>query len=159
MEICNPLRDKIGRNTLHCQSEQIFYLCCKDCESYTACETYNNWIWNKFNDGSQFKESHNNQNNSRNYCGYYKPLNTEILYNPVDNYNKGSGWSSDLDVGTAHKGDNESSDYCCYYTLFRTYSRCYTKRNSKWKGNNSYNYTGHKVGKKFLLSVDRKRVV
>ncbi len=110
LEINYPFSYKVSRNLLASerQSEDIGNLRGEDGDGDTACETYDDGIRDKLDDGSQLEHSQQDKQYACHQCGDNQPRFTILLDDAINDDDERTGRSSNLHLASSHQGDDET---------------------------------------------------
>ena len=86
-------------------------------------------------------------------CRYGKTFKTVLLDYTIYYYYKGTSGTAYLNFAAAKHWDDKSCYYGGDYSLLRSNTRGYSKCNGQWKGYDTNDYSGHKVGHKTFAIV------
>ena len=131
LSIANPFIDEIGRNTLNIHTEKVVHLGRKNGERNTRRETYDNRIWNKLDDITQFEYTHEDEQYTRHDRGDEQAREAMLLDDTIDNDDEGAGRTTNLHLATTKSRDDEAGNDSRDESFGRTYARCDTKSDSQ----------------------------
>src|SRR5690606_41983681 len=114
-------------------------------DSNSTCKTNNEWIRNKFQKISKPCKPHSYEHNSRHKCGNDQSIDSMILNNRINNNDKRTRRSSDLNPTSTQNRNNQSSNYRSDNSFLRRYSRGNCKSNRQRQCNNSYYQSRHQI--------------
>ena len=139
LSIAHPFVNKIGRNTLDIHTEKVVHLGRKNGERNTRRETYDNRIWNKLDDITQFEYTHEDEQYTRHDRGDEQTREAMLLNDTVDNDNEGAGRTTNLYLASTKSGNDKTGNNSCDEAFSRTYTRCDTKSDSQRNSNDTNN--------------------